>query len=40
VFGYIGSLRNWRPTWLAAAAGLIYMVFPWVAFGWLVSSRR
>jgi lipopolysaccharide export system permease protein len=39
VFGYIGTLQNWRP-WLAAAApGMIYSVFSLAAFGWLVLKR-
>ncbi len=39
VFGYIGTLQNWRPWLTAAAPGLIYSMFSLGAFGWLVLRR-
>ena len=39
VFGYMGTLQNWRPWLTAAAPGLLYSVFSLAAFGWLVLRR-
>ena len=39
VFGYVGTLQNWRPWFAAALPGLIYSVLSLSAFGWLVIRR-